>query len=204
MTTRHHKAATQHHPGKFSSLQRLRVAARKLFVERGYDKTRPQDIAREAQVANGTFYLHFADKQQAFLDFAEEAQSKLLKELGGQLEDVADITERWRIILETVTVFADSNPGVLQAAFLDPILIAPNDDNAWRLYDRMGHFMNMIIGQSSGEIYEDYHLELISHALCGMMLHATTFAARKGIVRQQMLNELSRFVGRALVPPEKG
>lgn len=155
-------------------------------------------------MANGTFYLHFADKQEAFLDFAEKAQSKLLEELGRELNDVDDITERWWIILETVTVFADSNPGVLQAAFLDPVLIAPNDDSAWRLYDRMGQFMHMIMGQSAGEIYQEYHMELISHALCGMMLHATTFAARKGIERQQMLSELSRFFGRALVPPEKG
>ena len=30
-------------------------------------------------MANGTFYLHFADKQQAFLDFAEQAQNELLE-----------------------------------------------------------------------------------------------------------------------------
>ena len=47
------------------TLDRLRLAARELFVELGYHETRPQDIARRASVANGTFYLHFADKQQS-------------------------------------------------------------------------------------------------------------------------------------------
>jgi AcrR family transcriptional regulator len=48
---------------KVAALERLRLAARELFVEVGYHETRPQNIARLAGVANGTFYLHFADKQ---------------------------------------------------------------------------------------------------------------------------------------------
>ena len=48
---------------KPESLARLKQAARKLFVERGYDATRPQDIAREAGLGHGTFYLHYPDQR---------------------------------------------------------------------------------------------------------------------------------------------
>jgi AcrR family transcriptional regulator len=58
---------------KPESLVRLRQAARKLFVERGYDATRPQDIAREAGLGHGTFYLHYPDKRACFLAFIEDA-----------------------------------------------------------------------------------------------------------------------------------
>jgi hypothetical protein len=71
--------------------------ARELFVELGCQETRPQNIARRAGVANGTFYLHFADKQQAFLDFEEQTQNELLKVMSDGLEEISGIRARWRV-----------------------------------------------------------------------------------------------------------
>ena len=61
---------------KPESLSKIKSAARKLFVERGYDATRPQDIAREAGLGHGTFYLHYPDKRACFLAFVEEARDR--------------------------------------------------------------------------------------------------------------------------------
>src|SRR5215475_12024811 len=62
---------------KPESLFKIKSAARKLFVERGYDATRPQDIAREAGLGHGTFYLHYPDKRACFLAFVEEAREEM-------------------------------------------------------------------------------------------------------------------------------
>src|SRR5256885_16281834 len=62
---------------KPESLAKLKKAARKLFVERGYHATRPQDIAREAGLGHGTFYLHYPDKRACFLAFVEDARGEL-------------------------------------------------------------------------------------------------------------------------------
>src|SRR5271166_5094372 len=62
---------------KPESLAKIKRAARKLFVERGYHATRPQDIAREAGLGHGTFYLHFPDKRACFLAFVEDARQEL-------------------------------------------------------------------------------------------------------------------------------
>src|ERR1700761_8872272 len=62
---------------KPESLARLKAAARKLFVERGYHATRPQDIAREAGLGHGTFYLHYPDKRACFMAFVEEARQEI-------------------------------------------------------------------------------------------------------------------------------
>ena len=79
------------------TLDRLRLAARGLFFELGYHKTRPQDIARRAGVANGIFYLYFADKQLAFLDFAEQAQNELLEVMSDRLQEISGSRARWRV-----------------------------------------------------------------------------------------------------------
>ncbi len=56
---------------KAETRRRLLSAARELFASGGYDATRPQDIARAADLATGTFYVHFAVKMEDFLAFSE-------------------------------------------------------------------------------------------------------------------------------------
>ena len=82
-------------------------------------------------MANGTFYLHFADKQQAFLDFAEQAQNELLEVMSDRLQEISGSRARWRVTCGAVLDFGAEHPGLLQAAFFDPVFIAPRDDNAW-------------------------------------------------------------------------
>jgi AcrR family transcriptional regulator len=191
------EAATRTQP---NSLERLRAAARSLFVENGYHNTRPQDIVREAGVAIGTFYLHFKDKREAFLDFAEQAQNELLALYLERLTGVSDRRERWRIIFNTVIDFSVQHPGLLHAAFFDPVFIAPDDPAAWRLYDRLGQLIHLAVGDEAAaeRLGQQYDLELISHALTGMFRHALIFGARKGINRDKLINELSTFIDRAL------
>ncbi|MBT6586737.1 MAG: TetR/AcrR family transcriptional regulator, partial [Gammaproteobacteria bacterium] len=95
---------------KVATLDRLRLAARELFVELGYHETRPQDVARLAGVANGTFYLHFADKQQAFLDFSEQAQNELLEVMSDRLQEISGSRARWRVTCGAVVDFGAEHP----------------------------------------------------------------------------------------------
>lgn len=184
-----------------SSLERLRRAARHLFVERGYHDTRPQDIARRAGVASGTFYLHFADKQQAFLDFAEQAQNELLALMGERLQQVEGRRERWRETIGALIDFADANPGLLQAAFIDPVFIAPNDDNAWRMYERLGQLVSAALVRQQAD--EGFDGALISHGICGLLRHAMTYAGRSQMDRQKMIDDLSRFIDSGLGAPQR-
>lgn len=60
----------------YAALSRTAIldAARKLFVERGFDATSVDDIAREAQLSKGAVYHHFRDKQQIFAQVYLEAE----------------------------------------------------------------------------------------------------------------------------------
>lgn len=182
------------------SLERLRRSASVLFVREGYHQTRPQDICRHAGLANGTFYLHFKDKREAFLDFAAQAQESLRQEYRTRLEGVSRPRDRLRMIFSTVIDFGSRNPGILHAAFLDPVLIAPNDPGAWQMYDRMGHLLQAAINDSrlAEALGGRFNLELLSHALCGMFGHAMSYAARKQIAPETVIDELMAFIDRAL------
>jgi AcrR family transcriptional regulator len=185
---------------RLQSRRRLLDAAAGLFVERGYDRTRPQDIAREAGVATGTFYLHFRDKEDVFLAFADEAQRRLLDECRERLAEVRGVTARIRAFIQAMFDHAERHPGVLQVAFLDPVMIAPGDETAWRLYDRFGRIFAEGLQEALAhqQIHADYDLDLISHALGGLMRHGTIFGGRRGMRPEDVATHLTRFIGRAL------
>lgn len=63
------------------------VAARELFVKKGYDQTSVNDILRIVDIAKGTFYYYFASKEEVLeaiiLDIVEEGArraEKILKD----------------------------------------------------------------------------------------------------------------------------
>lgn len=194
---------------RLESRRKLLAAARELFVARGYEATRPQDIARVAGVANGTFYLHFKDKEDAFLAFADDAQTQLIEAYRANLDGVVGLRERLTVILKTLMDFDTQHPGVLHVAFLDPLTIASEAPDARRIYDRLGAFLNFILGAPPGEATPGPEASasgldstLISHALCGFVGGALKHAVRSGMPRDAMIENVVGFVERALAPGE--
>ena len=53
---------------KAQNRAKLLEAARKVFAEKGYGEATARDIVRATDLASGTFYNYFADKQAAFTD----------------------------------------------------------------------------------------------------------------------------------------
>ncbi|MEP5369946.1 TetR/AcrR family transcriptional regulator, partial [Parvibaculum sp.] len=98
---------------KRESRRKLMAAARKLFVERGYHETRPQDISKEAGVGHGTFYLHFEDKLDCFLAFTEEAADELHVFVETHHAVAGSLEEGIHELLIAVFEYSVQDPGVL-------------------------------------------------------------------------------------------
>jgi AcrR family transcriptional regulator len=64
-------------------------AARALFIELGYEQTAMSDIAKRANVAQGTFYIYFSSKQEVLAAIMRE----LLEQLGGVIRTLAERTD---------------------------------------------------------------------------------------------------------------
>jgi AcrR family transcriptional regulator len=61
---------------KAQNREKLLLAARKVFAEKGYGEATARDIVRETDLATGTFYNYFTDKQDVFMALLEEMSTK--------------------------------------------------------------------------------------------------------------------------------
>lgn len=186
---------------KPESLARLKQAARKLFVERGYDATRPQDIAREAGLGHGTFYLHYADKRACFLSFVEDARRELdahLRQhrLGASLEDRITGT------LEAMYDYCDRHPGLLRAALTDARVIDAEGEELQPLLMQWGEEWAKVIGEAvtDGSARSGYDAQIIGQAIAGALYQTGREAQSSGRCRQELVKNLTGFVSRALRP----
>jgi AcrR family transcriptional regulator len=187
---------------KPESLAKLKRAARKLFVERGYHATRPQDIAREAGLGHGTFYLHFPDKRACFLGFVEDARAELDAYVRARVPDEGSLEHQIAATLNAIFDYAYTHPGVLNAATTDEAVIDAEGVQAMPLMHRWGadwaDSVRAIV--RAGRAAEDYDADIVGQAIVGAIHQAATEGFRSGRDRETVVRNLSRFLVRALRP----
>lgn len=66
--------------------QQIIVAAKRVFSEKGFSKTRMEDIANEAELAPATLYIYFKNKEELFASFS----LTLLQCLCAKFKGIAD------------------------------------------------------------------------------------------------------------------
>ena len=187
---------------KAETRARLLAAARDLFVERGYHAARPQDIARAADLAAGTFYVHFADKRDAFLAVTDQAAGELMARVKSRVREGAGLAEQLYASLEALLEYSDENPGVLRAVFADEAVIAAGagTDRGTSLRDRLAQSLAHALrrGMRRGELHADGDPLLLAYAIVGLIQQALAYGAQAGIERRRLLEDVTRFCGRAL------
>ncbi len=195
---------------KADTRRRLLAAARVLFVEKGYDATRPQDIAQAADVAAGTFYVHFAHKRDAFLAFTEEVSDELAARFGERVSGAKNFGSMLDQALQALCDYSEAHPGVLSAVFADAAVCAAELPRGTSLRDRLGKSLasTLRLSMDSGAIHADVDPELIAHGMLGFIHSALAHASGRGLDRRSVLDDLERFLVRALVvrrpdPPSK-
>jgi AcrR family transcriptional regulator len=187
---------------KPESLAKLKKAARKLFVERGYHATRPQDIAREAGVGHGTFYLHFPDKRASFLAFVEDARTELDAHVRARVKAQHTLEELIANTLDAIYEYSESHPGVLGAAMTDEAVIDAEGVQATPLLQRWGRdwaetVRNMAEQGRGARLYDP---EVVGQAIVGAIHQAASEGWRSGRDREDVVRNLTQFLVRALKP----
>jgi len=108
------------------------AAAREVFAELGYDAAGVRDVIRRTDLASGTFYNYFADKEAVFRAVVDESAQEVRRRLrearsGAEtLEQfVGDAYRAWfEFLVEDELMFElmQRNAGPIRALFGDPIL----------------------------------------------------------------------------------
>ncbi|MCG8491451.1 MAG: TetR/AcrR family transcriptional regulator [Sneathiellales bacterium] len=191
---------------KAEKRERLLAAARTLFIQRGYHETRPQDIAREADVAHGTFYSHFNDKREIFLAFASEAQEDLHNYVQERVPDVASFEEYIQYSLNAIQEFAEQNPGLLRSALVDTKVFDPTDSTSKVVRSKFASGFVRILekAKKNEELYEDVDPELIGHAMIGLIQSSAPQAYRMGKSRDEFVKLMANLLCRGLVKNPTG
>lgn len=197
------KADTRPSRRRPESLAKLKRAARKLFVERGYHATRPQDIAREASLGHGTFYLHYDDKRACFLAFVEDARLELQEYVHSRVAATDGSLEHTiAASLNAIYDYAESHPGVLGAAMTDEAVIDAEGVQAVPLLVRWGRdwALHLQRGMDNGTAARIYDADIIGQAILGVIHQTSSEGHRSGRTRKDVIDNVTRFLVRALKP----
>mgnify|MGYP001598692529 CR=1 FL=1 len=187
---------------KPESLGKIKRAARKLFVERGYHATRPQDIAREAGLGHGTFYLHYPDKRACFLAFVDDAREELDEYLAARRQPGQTLEQMIATALYAIFEYSESHPGVLNAAMTDEAIIDAEGVAAKPLLQRWGADWAKTLQElvADGHADSGYDAEIVGQAILGAIPQTASEGARSGRDRKTVVKNLTRFLVRALAP----
>jgi AcrR family transcriptional regulator len=146
--------------------QRLLQAAETVFGEKGYEHASIADITREAEVALGTFYVYFPDKQSLFVEVVDELGARLRRLIAEAVEGCENRIEVERVGLRTFFEFVGRHPRlyriVRQAEFVDEACFR-------RYYDRFaqGYVTGLRQAMDAGEVRR-MDPEALAYCLMGL------------------------------------
>jgi len=104
---------------RIETRERILDAARELFVEEGFDGVSMRKIAERVEYSPTAIYMHFADKEQLFMEVCHEDFRRLAQSMAG-LVQVPDPVERLRRIGDAYVEFGLQNPNHYRTMFMTP------------------------------------------------------------------------------------
>ena len=187
---------------KAETRSRLLSAARALFIERGYHTTRPQDIARTADVATGSFYSHFADKREVYLAFVTQASNEVLARMAAEPQGDS-FHDRLAGSLHALLAYVDENPGVMSAAFSDPAMIDSARSSKSGMHGQIAEVLaeGLRTGMREGRLRDGFDPHLIAHAIVGLVHQALVYGGQHKMNRDLLVEQITQFCDFALVSP---
>ncbi len=153
---------------------RLLESSARLFALNGSKNTRTKDIAREAQVAVGTLYLHFKDKDALLKEVLRLALSRLKQEIAKLLPNEKDpVTNKMEALAEFTLHFPH-----LAAVLFDGSNLATTPGQDALAFLTMSQEKGLLEGVAQGYYRGDIHSGLAARAMVGSLIQVLFWWAK--------------------------
>lgn len=135
---------------KVEMKQLIKNAARRLFIEQGFEKTSIRNIADEIEYSPGTIYLYYKDKNELLFDLHQESFQKLIEQFQKVL-NIKDPFERLTAMGRYYMQYAFENPELYELMFLmsSPIETIECREEIWEdgrgAFDMLRHIVRECI-----------------------------------------------------------
>ncbi len=189
---------------------RLLEAATSIFAHKGYHATRVSDIVKEVGVAQGTFYLYFANKEAIFTELVHIFFARLLQDTLGAYQpasthDAEEITRIirsiWRVLLRR---FQQERPMVLiilrEAGAVGPAFAAEIQTMYEQVISGLTFYAQqwMMVGQ-----IRSLNVQLVGWVVLGIAERAAYFVAssQEALDLDQLADELTQLELHGLLCP---
>ena len=100
-------------------------AAMRTFAQRGYQAATVRDIVKEAEVAIGTFYFYFPDKETLFVHLYEETADFLLQAIQQAISGRVTFPKQIEAALQSYVNIAMYEPAIIQLLLVGGVGAVP-------------------------------------------------------------------------------
>lgn len=174
--------------------QRLLDAGFELFVEKGLDAISIHDITEHADVGKGSFYRHFADKNE----LKQELIGRAIEELLGRLERAAGWTglpQAVESLLQMHLEFFHEAPGQFALLFQDRLLIGQQQAKPDELAGPYQAYVAKVrerLAALAGAGLDEVKVRQLLHAIAGFISGHYSLAVI-GLNQEQLRTQLEPF-----------
>ncbi|PWG81407.1 TetR/AcrR family transcriptional regulator [Pararcticibacter amylolyticus] len=155
--------------------KRILDAARKIFLEKGYEKASIRNIANEISYSPGMIYFHFKDKSEVFYELHKEGFRLLMTRLK-VLDSVADPFERLKAVGRVFIQFAQDNKDYYNLMFIEEPASKTGEAGGFQIAkEAISHLIELIgecqrQGRFQHADIEDFSFMFLSsvHGICAL------------------------------------
>lgn len=174
-------------------------AAIEVFTQKGYHSAKVSDITRKAGISIGTFYVHFQNKRDLFIEVVEEVFRHIVGDAARNIKGEQDLGKR--LVIRGRTFFENYSRYV---EILNQLRAEIASEEKWP-QEKLNRMYKALTGPlireardgiEKGEVRADVDPELLAFALTGLI---EVLSFRISLDSKYTLDDAIRFIGELVI-----